>query len=520
MNNNPYQVRGPGIRKMLGREQLFKKLCHRLTEHNICVVGPPSFGKSVLLHHLASHFEDTSNHYVIPLYWDLHRRDTPRTDDEFRQRFAKRIKEALQPVQPDLAEYLELEDESLPDFLHLVFEEMEGKKMEGKKICFLAVLDGFDDVLAESNITGNLWEEMYDLGHIHMDSLRLVTGSRSSLSELYFSELFHYTPLPVGCFEDHDWRGFLDPLKSRRRITFDDDDSVRQEIASWTGGVPVLAVALAEQIFDKFSDVTISESDVQRIAEELDGELWELRKDLWKDCPIDLQSDLVALASRREVQLPKERRADLKLRGFAKKSRKDRLRSSCLLMKQYAQEQEGEVGTLQWLFGDEEHFKSNIQSVLKHRLTQIRGADPKLMARVKRAIECLQDDLIESIALVRSTEKRALELIWDAELGPKRSLPEDWKSKGIRFDEQNKLPEESLEQCIILRLIIKERVSKKVTRPTQLLVEHLHWVGNFGHHSGRSTVSVPIAAAFCMSAISLCESLTRDLANIATEEEG
>ena len=71
MNNNPYQVRGPGIRKMLGREQLFKKLCHRLTEHNICVVGPPSFGKSVLLHHLASHFEDTSNHYVIPLYWDL-----------------------------------------------------------------------------------------------------------------------------------------------------------------------------------------------------------------------------------------------------------------------------------------------------------------------------------------------------------------------------------------------------------------------------------------------------------------
>lgn len=502
---------------MLGRERLFKKLCHRLTEHNICVVGPPSFGKSVLLHHLASHFKDTSNHYIIPLYWDLHRRDTPRTDDEFRQRFAKRIKEALQPVQPDLAEYLELGDESLPDLFHFVFEGMEGKKMEGKKICFLAILDGFDDVLAESNITGNLWEEMYDLGHRHMNSLRLVTGSRSNLPELYFSELFHYSPLSVGYFEDHDWSGFLDPLKSRRGITF--DKTVRDEIDNWTGGVPILAVALAERIFDEFSDEKIAKSDVQRIVEELDEELWELCKGLWEDCPSDLKPCLVALASRQEVQLPTERRADLKLRGFAKKSRKDRLRSSCLLMKQYAQEQEGEVGTLQWLFGDEEHFKSNIQSLLDFRLDQIRGADPMLMKRVKRAIECLQDDLIESIALARSIEKRALELIWDAELGPKRSLPENWKSKGIRFDEQDKLPEDSLEQCIILRLIIKKRVSK-FTRPTQLLVDHLHWVGNFGHHSGRSTVSVPIAAAFCMSAISLCESLTRDLANIATEEEG
>ena len=198
MNNNPYQVRGPGIRQMLGRERLFEKLCHRLTKHNICVVGPPSFGKSVLLHHLASHFKDTSNHYIIPLYWDLHRRDTPKTDEEFRQRFAKRIKEALQSEQPDLAEdaeYLELENESLPDLLHIVFDGMEGKEMEGKKICFLAILDGFDDVLDGSNITGNLWEEMYDLGHRHMDSLRLVTGSRSSLSELYFSELFPLHPV-------------------------------------------------------------------------------------------------------------------------------------------------------------------------------------------------------------------------------------------------------------------------------------------------------------------------------------
>ena len=395
--------------------------------------------------------------------------------------------------------------------------------MKSERLRFLAVLDGFDYVAKESGITEYLWDKMTKFGE--KGSLWLVTGSERRLSELYksedsrmrnFSRIFFDTPSQVGCFESHDWSGFLGPLKSRG-ITY--DDSALKEISNWTGGVPELAAALAQRIFDKFSDVTISKSDVDEIAEYLDEERWPLLKDLWNDCPTNLQLDLVTLTRREEVRLPKERHDDLKLRGFARESRKDRLRSSCRLMKRYAQQQEDEVSYLQWLFGDADRFESNIQSLLELRLTHIRGADPRLMDRVKRAIECLQDDLIESIAQARSIEKRALELIWDAELGPKRSLPENWESKGIRFDEQNKLPEESLEQCRILRLIIKEGVSK-FTRPTQLLVDHLHWVGNFGHHSGRSTVSVSIAAAFCMSAISLCEILTRDLANIATEEEG
>lgn len=344
---------------MLGRERLFKKLCHSLTDHHVSVVGPPSFGKSVLLYHLASHFRDTSNYHIIPLYWDLQYRDRqhgdrqhgpPGTDDEFRQRFAKRIKYVLQPVLPDRAKDLELEDENfpLPDLLYLVFKEMEGEEIEGKKIRFLAVLDGFDHVLDKSNITMDLWDEMCDLGQ--MTSLRLVTGSQRRLSELYkpedsqrwnFSNIFFETPFQVGCFEHHDWRGFLHPLTSRG-ITY--DDSARKEIANWTGGVPVLAVALAEQIFDKFNDRTISKPDVDGIAEELDKERWPLLKDLWTDCPTALQRALVTLTRMEEVRFPKERHDDLKLRGFARESRQNRLRSSCRLMKKYAQQQEDEVG--------------------------------------------------------------------------------------------------------------------------------------------------------------------------------
>ena len=516
MNNNPYQVGGPRPPRMLGRERLFEELRRHLTgitPRHMCVVGPPRFGKSVLLNHLASYFKDKSDHFVTTLYWNLGRH-TPKTDDEFLRRFAAEIKDPLQSVRPELAEYLELEDGGLQE----VFEDMKSEELR-----FLAVLDGFDEVVKESGITKYLWDEMTRFGE--EGSLWLVTGSQRRLSELYtpedsrrwnFSDIFYYAPLQVGCFEHHDWSGFLNPLKSRRGITC--DASALKEIANWTGGVPVLSVALAEQIFNKFGDETISKSDVDGIAEKLDRELWPLLKDLWDDCPTDLQLDLVTLTRMEEVRLPKERHDDLKLRGFARESRQNRLRSSCRLMKNYAQQQEDEVETLHRLFGDAERFKSNIQSLLDLRLTQIRGADLRLMNRIKRAIESLQDDLIESIKLARSIEDRAMELIWEAELEPDGSIPEDWKSAQVCTQDQ--LPEERWAQWNILRLSTEKKLLKVITKPTQLFVDHLHWVGNFGHHIGRSTVSVPIAAAFCMSAISLCESLTRDLANIATEEEG
>ena len=388
MNNNPYQVRGLGIPQMLGRERIFKELCSHLTKptpSHVYVVGPPRFGKSVLLKHLASYFRDKSDHYVTTLYWNLGLHP-PKTDDEFLRRFAAEIKNPLQSVKPELAEYLELEDG-----IHDVFKDM---KSEGLR--FLAVLDGFDYVVEESGITKYLWDEMTRFGE--EGSLWLVTGSQRRLSELYrsedsrmrnFSGIFFDTPLQVDCFKSYDWSGFLGPLKSRG-ITY--DDSARKEIANWTGGVPELAAALAQRIFDKFSDVTISKSDVDEIAEKLARERRGLLEDLWNDCPRDLRSDLITLTHREEVRLfavPD----DLKLRGFAHEYRKNRLRSSCRLMDQYAQQQEGKESNLQRLFGDADAFKSNIPRLLEHRLDQIRaipGADRALIDHVKFVIELLQ----------------------------------------------------------------------------------------------------------------------------------
>ena len=525
MSDSPYQVLGVGIPPMLGRERLFTELCRHLTKptpDHMCVVGPPLFGKSVLLNHLASHFKDAGDHYSTSLYWDL-RHSTPMTDEEFRRRFAKRIKDALQSVQPDLAESLDPEDKNLHDFL-LVFDDM---KREGLR--FLAVLDGFDHVLAGSDITRNFWDEMLTL--CRMTSLRLVTGSRRRLRELCrteesrtsdFWEIFFDTPLLVGCFEKDDWSDFLKPFNSKGIQL---DSSAREEIESWTGGVPILATTLAERLLSEAPEnKSLSKSHVNTIAKETAEEKRDLLAALWDDCSSELRSNLAAL-SKDDISLseiPVQQRRDLQLRGFARLS-ENKLQSSCLLMDQYAKEQAGEVENLQRLFGDAERFESNIRRLLELRLDQVCGADPELMGYVKHAIQNLHPYPAISVGWARPIAQRALKLIWKAELPANKSLPEEWKFAGVPSDTQGRLLQGPGPQCNTLRIITGTEkhptpVSQFVTKPTCLLVDHLHSVGNFGHHMGEeSTVSVPIAASFCLSAISLCESLARDLAT--SEEE-
>ena len=521
MSDSPYQVLGVGIPPMLGRERLFAELCRHLTKRtpdHMCVVGPPLFGKSVLLNHLASHFKDAGDHYVTSLYWDF-RHGTPMKDDEFRHRFAERIKDTLQSAQPELAEYIEMEDS---EDLHIVFDEMQRKGLR-----FLAVLDGFDHLLAGSDITRNLWDEMRYLGQ--MTSLRFVTGSRRRLRELCmteesrtsdFWEIFYDSPLEVGCFKDHDWSGFLNPFKLHG-VTL--DSSALKEIANWTGGVPILAASLAERLLTGAPQGTsLSKPRVDAVAKETAKEKRDLLAALWDNCPIELRSDLAELANG-EVPLsevPDQRRRDLELRGFACPSG-NKLRSSCRLMDQYARQQAGAVENLRRLFGDEERFKVNIRSLLELRLAQVRGVDSELTGYVERAIRDLQPDPANSVVWARSIAERALDLIWDAELPANRSMPHNWKFVGVKFDEGDRLPRKRGLQCGILRRITgtedHDPVSRFVTKQTCLLVDHLHSVGNFGQHREGSIVSVPIAATFCLSAISLCESLARDLANTATE---
>ncbi|WP_419162459.1 hypothetical protein [Candidatus Palauibacter sp.] len=522
MSENPYRVRGTDIPALHGRQGLVHQLRGHLTKptpDHVSVVGPTLFGKSVLLHHIASLFGRTErDHYAASVYWDL-RHGTPRTNAEFRRRFAEKAKQALAERHPDLADSLEPDDEALGDpLLDLVFEALECRADR-----LLAVLDGFDHVLAEAGITRNLWDYMRQLAQ--RASLRLVTGSRDRLRELCkteesrtsdFWEIFYDTPLQVGCFEQSDWSGFLEPFELKRVKL---DESARKEIINWTGGAPVLAAALASRLFSEApDDVTLSKRHVDKVAEALLETPGESLAALWDDCSTQLRSDLVELGRGVEpiANIPESRRKILEQRGFAVSARGG-LRSSCRLMKRYAAEREEGITSLRRLFGDAEAFEDNIRGVFELRLDQIVQADPELLGRVRKAVRDLYPQPEDSLIWFRNIRDRALDLIWNAELPTDRSLPDTWKRADV-FSHNDKLPHSRGAQCGILRKITggpeHSAVARYVTKPTALLVDHIHGVGNFGQHLEEhegQTVSVAVAAAFCLSAIALCERLAEDL---------
>ena len=450
------------------------------------------------------------------MYWDL-RFETPRTDAEFRSRFAEHLRDSLAPDEPDLAEYLDPGDEAVSDLLALVFEDLHGRR--GR---VLAVLDGFDHLLGDFGITRNLWDELRTLAQT--GGLCLVTGSRDRLYDLCkdeesrtsnFWQIFHDPPFRVGGFQDEDWYGFLAPFASRGiRV----DGSAEKEIRNWTGGVPVLAAALADRLIaDRRGGEVISKADVDRVAGAMANEPLDSVRALWDDCPIELRSALTELSTTdnaRATEVPERRKRQLLFRGFAQESRGG-LRSSCRLMAEYARRRKDEVAYLNRLFGDPDCFDDNIQGMLELRLEGIASrVDPRLAEFVRKAIRDLHPDPNGAVVWMRSIAETALDLIWKAELGPDRSLPEAWKFAGIVFDE-GRFPGNRGPQCAILRGITgtgqSARVAEFVTKPTCLLVDHIHSIGNFGQHRDGQEVSLPTAASFCLSAIELCERLSGEL---------
>ena len=165
--------------------------------------------------------------------------------------------------------------------------------------------------------------------------------------------------------------------------------------------------------------------------------------------------------------------------------------------------------------------------LLEMRLSQLPEADKALHGYIEQAIRHLQPEPRHALVWMRSIVDRAFELVWETELKDGVTLPtawlEEWERAGIQRipdDGHGRVPGERGRQLHLLRLATGtgvggrtvRRLTRRVSKPTALLLEHLQSVGNFGQHQG-DEVTRPFAVSVCLSAIALYASLADDLSD-------
>ncbi|MGK7902318.1 MAG: hypothetical protein AB4352_13060 [Hormoscilla sp.] len=523
MTTNPYRVLGTEPVILRGRQKLLEQLTRQLvkpTPDHVQVVGPKLIGKTVFLKHVVDRFQSEGKSYDTAIYWDLGHQ-TPSSDNQFLCRFAEELKSALMPVTPEVANEIEPGSEDLWDILPEVLEFLED---EGQRL--LAVLDGFDRVLGMTSITRNLWDYLRSLAE--KKSLSLVTGSRRPLREICKTEasqtsdfwnIFNPTPLKVSIFEESDWPELLSPFQDLL-ISF--DSSGQKELINWSGGVPILAAAICSGIWSQVeSGATVSKQQVDATANQVLDRYRTILDELWDDCSVEVQSDLIDLAKQDLPlsQIPPDRCKILEERGYGSSSG-SKLRASCRFIQEYAAQQGSQVNDLRRLFGNIQSYKKNVRSLLELRLAQIQNADPELQRRIRRAIEDLHPEPKDAIIWFRQIADRVLELIWNAEV-PDRQIPPEWIEQWEQDNEwkqdQSRLPGSRGIQCEILRVMTNTRkgntniCARFVSKSTAILVSHIQTVGDFGQHTEGQEVSLEVAVAFCLSAIELCDRLAHEL---------
>jgi hypothetical protein len=527
--DNPYRVLGAEDPPMMGRRTLLWTLGEHLEKpdpDHVSVIGPAMYGKGVFLRELARRYAAGRPGYTTALYVNFRHR-TPTTDDEFRELVAGEMHKALRAAEHEAAGFLELHDIPIKERFQALAEELVSK---GDRV--LLVLDGFDRVLTHPGITRDLWENLrLTAARPHV---RFVTGSRRPIRDLChdeesrtsdFWEIFFDSPVEVGAFEASDWDDLLEPFGG---IDVAIEPDARVALAAWTGGVPVLTTAFLQSLWrssDKGSSV--DEAKIDRTAERVLDRRRELLEALWDDCSAELKTDLADLASRelKTSQVPEGRLRELELRGFAGRKGK-RVVSTCRLIQRFASTEAHSVDSLQRLFGDDAQFKNNVRMLLEMRLAQVPDFDTALRGYVEQAIRHIDPEPRHSLVWVRGIVDRALDLVWDKELKDGVTIPpewvEEWEKARLRFrpdDGTGRLPDERGRQTRVLAMATGvgirgrsvPRLTKYVSRPTSLLIEHLQSVGNFGQHQKEGEADRPFAVATCMTAITLCASLARDL---------
>lgn len=526
MSVNPYQLGNRPDAPLLGRQQSLKLVWQRLEQQHVCVIAPRCFGKTRFLREVAR--LAPANGFFQCLAWDL-KRHTPESDAAFHQALSREMERQLQVPGQDLAEWFrEMGTEF--EAIKGVFQELD---RAGQKV--LIVLDGVEGVLQAGLVTKNVWDNFRDLAELK--GMRFLTGSRLPLRQLCppdsktspFWNIFHPTPVRFGAFQSDDWENVLQPFAGRG-VTV--DASARKELVNWTGGIPVLVMAVCERLFDTCADgQTLSKPEADAAAERVMADYREHIEMLWEDLPTETRLDVVELAQNRErprAGLSQERIEALLQRGLAVEAGGNKLRANCRIMERQALECGKGLPEVRKLFSAPEDYARHIGEVFQLRLAAVRGFDENAEHHVAELLKAMPNPETAK-ALIRNVADVCLELLLRFEF-PKGAIDRNWvsawKAAGKLGNSDSdsdilsaKVPRHRGARMKLLSLLHDEQAAgrAKSRRSTFLLLQAVFDAGRFGQHAAEIGEAVPpsFIRVIANAAVELLHQVREDLSRSA-----
>lgn len=510
MNENPYQVLGAGVARMFGRGKDWTMLMHRLekqTPDNVSVLGPRSIGKTVFLRAVADYFTEKRENFSACVYWNVEA-SRLENDADFYRAFCERAAPSLRSISEEIANSL-VSNEASFELIKDVFDVLDS---EQKKV--LLIMDGMDNLLLTGGLSKNVWDNLRSLSD-GFSSIRYLTGSRKPLRDIcsspearssLFWGLFADVPIKLQAFDNNDFESLFAPFKERG---INIESSLIAQLQNYSGGIPVLSSALCKALWERES---ISDKEFTEVMNTFVDDRVQIFDSLWSDCTDQEQSRITALATQELTisDFSYQCLQSLKQRGFVKEEgNKVHL---CSVIQKYVEDYRQHTTDFNRLFGTTDDFSRNVKDVLEMRFKQIANVDEVLSARLNMLLQNFNDTTV-FVANARLFYDRAIEIIFDADLLTNRAIPQAWINQWQgRWQGTTVQKNDRASECKLLNLMTgRFGVPTKVSRASYILVNSLKEVGDLGNHLQGTSVPVSYCAAICLSAIELCERLSREL---------
>jgi len=525
-----FPILGTTIAPMLGRAAIMQRLWNDLTKQtpsHLSIVGPRYAGKTVLVHGLAERMRQTDTPYEAVIIWDLGHQ-TPDSNNAFLKALCRKLGEGLKAGGNEYGDHLLAVGSDEYDELREVLDALHTDDIK-----VLMLWDGFDKPLSTGKLTRNLWDQLRALASY--PSLRLVTATRRPLADLIRSEesvisdfwnIFDMTPARVGLFDETDRAAILEKLPG---MTFKSGSIT--ELDNWSARYPPLYLALLNQIMENGVTGEIDNLAVNEAAKTVPDGVISVVQDLWNDCPEtakDIYRHLIEHGESSVAGVGPTERAHLEEKGFIKISA-NKMTCCCRFLENFIKSQGDDSGSMVRLFSSWYDYRGNIRGLLELRLNQLTSLDASLRRYIQRSIEDIPDHPEVCLSSMRGIVDRALDLIWDAELGPGKAIPAEWFTEWQYNGEggidkwNNQFPTRRGHQIRLLQLMTGTQNSapkaKKISKNTWALASSAQGFGDFGQHVDGIEIPLGVAVSAVNVCLELAACLEKELKN-TTKGEG